>query len=137
MKFLKFSRAVAFSSLFVIALSSCKKDNEPSAVKKEQLLGKWDMVLQTGSTVQQVHVVLKGSGAMELDVSPYDGVTDLIFLWNTENNNFKAHLDADAVANYYEMNGTIDAGTLGISGQLKINDPQSPQTSIFLMDKQN
>jgi hypothetical protein len=134
MKFLKFSVLVATSFILLFSFSSCKK--EASSVKKEQLLGKWDMIVQAGGASQKFHADLKGSGAMELDIEPYDGNTDLIILWDTENNQFNAHLDYQGISPLWELHGTIDPGTLSIAGQFKVNDPQSPVDAIFTMDRQ-
>ena len=137
MKFLKFATSLCLLVFLLFAFSSCKKEHAAAdtSVKKEQLLGKWDMILQ-GTTVQTMSADLRGSGAMALDLTnPADGIDDMIFLWDTETNKFNAHLDLDSVVNAIELHGNIDPVTLGISGTFKLNDPQSPQIGIFTMDK--
>ena len=134
MKSLKFSLVLAVSLILFFSFSSCKKEAE--FVKKEQLLGKWNMNLQAPGVLQKFHIELKGSNVMEFDIEPFDGVSDLIIFWDTDHNKFNAHLDYQGITNLWELHGSIDPGTLTIAGQFKINDPQSPAEAIFTMDKQ-
>ena len=89
-----------------------------------------------GGPVAKPHVVLKGNAVMELDLEPYGATPDLILSWNTDQNKFNAHLDAQGIPNAYELHGNIDPETLSIAGQFKINDPQSPIVLSFTMVKQ-
>jgi len=134
MRFLKFSMILATSLILLFSFSSCKKETQ--SVKKEQLLGKWNMRLQAGGASQKFQVQLKGSGAMEIDAEPFDGVTDIIIFWDTDHNKFNAHLDYQGITPLWELHGDIDPATLSIAGQFKVNDPQSPVDAIFTMDRQ-
>jgi hypothetical protein len=125
--------AVSFSFFF----SSCKKDKGSVSknITKDQLVGKWNMTIQSNGSIS-VQATLKASGAMELDQAPYDGIPELILLWDVNNNNFTAHLDANGITNYWKMDAPIDTKTLSMAGSLKVNDPNSPQSGLFTMDKQ-
>ena len=136
MRSLKSLWVLSLATSLTLVFSSCKKDNDVvNAVSKEEMAGKWKLVIQVGST-QTWNAVLKASGAMEVDIPPYDGVADYIFLWDINGYNFSAHVDANGIANYWEMHSPIDPKTLSMAGEIKVNDPNTPQTGVFTMEKQ-
>ncbi len=139
MKSLKFFSALAIVASLLFSFSSCKKGNDSvskNTVTKDQLAGKWNMSIQANGIVT-LRATLKASGSMELDQPPYDGIADIILLWDVTNNNFTAHLDANGISNYWKLNASIDPKTLSMTGELIANnDPNPPQTALFTMDKQ-
>ena len=140
MKFLKFVSVLAVMAGSMFFFSSCSKQkdavNPSNTVTKDQLVGKWNGNIQSNAGSPAFHADLKGSGAMELDIAPYDGITDIVLLWDVNGNNFTAHVDANGVTNYWKIDATIDPKTLSMAGQLKVNnDPNPPITGIFTMDK--
>jgi hypothetical protein len=137
MKSLKIVRTLFIAASMVLAFNSCSKDkNAVKTVSKEQLAGKWNMVVQANSGTVVWHAELKLNGAMEVDQQPYDGIPDVILLWDLTGNNFTAHVDFNNITNYWKLDAPVDPKTLSMAGQFKLNDPATPQTAIFTMDKQ-
>ncbi len=137
MKFLKIVSTLFIAAGFVLTIASCSKKKEDiNTVTKDRLVGKWAGNIQSNSGSPAFHAELKGSGAMELDIAPYDGIPDIILLWDVNNNNFTAHLDANGVTNFWKIDAAIDPKTLSMAGQLKVYDPSTPITGIFVMDRQ-
>ena len=138
MKSLKFFSVVSFVAVLLFSFSSCKKDKESvpgNTVTKNQLLGKWNMiVVLPGSFFEKDLVTLKADGTMEIDLEP-DGKADFILLWDAKDNVFTAHWDFNGVSNLWKFNAHIDPITLSITGQ-KIMGGNNPTTLNFTMEKQ-
>src|SRR5262245_25890590 len=103
MNSLKTSSVFTLVIACLFSLVSCKKDHDAvstNTVTKDQLVGKWNMFIQADAGKISALATIKGSGAMEIDQQPYDGITDLILLWDVTNNKFTAHVDANGVKNY-------------------------------------
>jgi hypothetical protein len=143
MKSLKIFSALPILVALLFSFSSCKKENDSvskstvskNTITKDQLVGKWNLFIQSDAGNLSAHATLKASGAMELDQQPYDGITDLVLLWDLNNNNFTAHLDAYGVTDYWKLNGPVDPKTLSTAGQLTTNT-NPPVNALFTMDKQ-
>ena len=139
MKSLTSGSALAFAAIILFSFSSCKKEKDSvsnAAVTKDQLAGKYNMVVQANGTATW-HATLKASGAMEIDQAPYDNISDIILLWDVNSNTFTAHLDANGVTNYWKLSAPVDPKTLSMAGQLVANDGVNPPlTALFTMDKQ-
>lgn len=123
-------------SITIFSIIACNKEKDTSnAITKEKLVGKWEAVIQS-NTVLKLNATLKASGAMELDQAPYDGIPDVVLLWDLANNAFTAHLDANGVVNFWKIEATIDPTSLSMAGQLKADNGQNPPIiAVFLMDK--
>ena len=121
----------------LVVLSSCskKKDDAP-AITKEQLIGKWEMSVQANNYIDVWKAELTAAGVMKVDVPPYTGISDYIFLWNLAGNKFTAQFAANNIPNYLELTADVDPGTLSMSGLVRLNDPNTLQTCVFTMDKQ-
>jgi len=137
MKHSKITLLITAVTLLSFSFVSCKKNSEDvnSTIKAEQLYGSYNMQLNKPGVTQQFHVTLKPNGVMEMDAMPYDGVPDIIISWETGQNKFHAHLDAQGITNLWDFNGIVDPSTLFISGQFKLNDPQSPEEAVFTIEK--
>jgi hypothetical protein len=136
MKCLKFFSVVIFAAAFLFSFSSCKKNNDTKGgITKEDMLGKWNFVIQYNGTTTY-HANLKASGGMEVDQPPFDDVADIILLWDVSKNNFTAHIDINGVTNYWKLTGTVDSGGSSVAGTLVANDGVNPPiTALFTMDK--
>ncbi|HEV8504566.1 MAG TPA: hypothetical protein VGQ53_04170 [Chitinophagaceae bacterium] len=138
MNSVKTSSAVTVVIALLLSVVSCKKDHDSAStntVTKDQLVGKWNLFIQSDAGNISAQATMKGSGAMELDEQPYDGITDLVLLWDVNNNKFTAHVDAFGVTNYWKLDGAVDPKTLAIAGQLTTNT-SPPVNAIFTLDKQ-
>ncbi|MEO6229521.1 MAG: hypothetical protein ABJB11_14580 [Ferruginibacter sp.] len=134
MKLLKSLSVVVIVTGLVFSFTSCKKDKPVDhTITKDQLTGKWNMLVQSSNGPLVWHAELKNSGALEVDTAPYDGKPDFILLWDISNNNFTAHLDANGITNYWLLNAPVS--TTAMAGQLKTNATPS-EVLIFTMDKQ-
>ena len=137
MKSLKIASIVFIVASIALVFTSCRKEKEDvKQISKEQLVGKWNMTLQASNAPVIWHAELKAGGAMEIDQPPFDGKAEIILLWDLAGNHFTAHLDYNGVANYWQFDAPVDLNTLSMAGKLKVNDPNSPQTAVFTMDKQ-
>jgi len=139
MKSLKFFSVVSFVVVLLFSFSSCKKDKESvpgNTVTKNQLLGKWNMiVVLPGSFIEKDLVTLKADGTMEIDLEP-DGKADFILLWDAKDNLFTAHWDFNGVSNLWKLNAHIDPITLSITGQKIMSDGGNNTTTLnFTMEK--
>ncbi len=140
MKSLKFFGLPTIVVVLLFSFSSCKKDKESvtgNTVTKDQLLGKWNMVVVLpGSLIEKDQVTLKADGTMGIDLEP-DGKDDFILLWDVKNNAFTAHWDFNGVNNVWQLNAQIDPKTLLIAGEkTMISAGNNPVTLIFGMEKQ-
>ena len=135
MKSLKFVSALALMAGSLFFFSSCSKQKDAAnTIPKEQLVGKWTTNLVT-SQAQQVQIQLKNGGAIELDVQPYDGIPEFIGVWEVSGTKFTGRFPYNGVADVIKFDGIISSES-SISGQLKINDPNTPQSGTFSMNKQ-
>jgi len=138
MNSLKTPGALTIVIALLFFLVSCKKDHDAAStntVTKDQLVGKWNMFIQADAGKISALATIKGSGAMEIDQQPYDGITDLVLLWDVNDNKFTAHVDANGVKNYWKLDGSVDPKTLSIAGEL-VTNTNPPANAIFTLDKQ-
>ena len=137
MKSLKTLSTLFIAASLVLAFASCSKNKDSvDTLSKDKMVGKWNMAIQANSGTVLWHAELKLNGAMEIDQLPYDGIPDVILLWDLTGNNFTAHVDFNNITNYWKLDAPVDPKTLSMAGQFKLNDPATPQTAIFTMDKQ-
>ena len=136
MRYLK-SLCVLFLSLALLfSFNSCKKDQSSvpdSSIRKDQLLGKWNMsVLLPGGSVEKDGVILKSDGTMEIDIEPQDGKADFILSWDIKNNAFTAQWNNNGVS-YVWFKAQVYPETLLITGEKMAN---GGMTFLFGMVKQ-
>ena len=141
MKSLKLFGVVSIVVALLFSFTSCKKDKESvpdNTVTKDQLLGKWNMVVVLpGGFTEKDQVTLKANGAMDMDIEPLDGITDYVLFWDIKNNAFTAHLDLNGVSNVWKLNAQIDPKTLLIAGEkTMVGAGNNSLTLIFGMEKQ-
>lgn len=140
MKSLKFFGVVSIAGVLLFSFSSCKKDKESisaNTVTKSQLLGKWNMnVILPAGYIEKDQVNLKADGTMDMDIEPYDGISDYILSWDLKDNVLTAHLDINGISNAWKLNAHVDPETMLIVGEkTMVGGGNNSITLIFGMEK--
>ncbi|HEV8284578.1 MAG TPA: hypothetical protein VGQ09_09715 [Chitinophagaceae bacterium] len=94
---------VLLVTVFITTFNSCKKEKDAS-FSKEQITGMWEGILQANPNTSDVRFNLKTSGIVEVDILPFDGVTDLKGTWDVSGTSFTSQF--------------VDNGTLKLKGQV-------------------